>query len=140
MTGLGGGGICAGQEIEQQRVGFRGDKEGIVKQDEFPKFRLEIAGRYWPIAEACRFGIGIRVKDSLRESVVAGPEPGAAYFVTESGSPGTPPGWSGARRPEKRVTARSKPPQKKWTGLTLPRKLLRKSLNTRSAWTSARQK
>ena len=81
MTGLGGGGICAGQEIEQQRVGFCGLKEGIVKQDEFPKFRLEIAGRYWPIAEACRFGIGIRVKDSLRESVIAGPEPGAAYFV-----------------------------------------------------------
>ena len=35
---------------------------------------------------------------------------------------GTPPGCSGAGRPEKRVTARSKLPQKKCTGLHLPRK------------------
>ena len=33
-----------------------------------------------------------------------------------------PPGCGGALRPEKRVTAWSKLPQKKWAGLTLPRK------------------
>ena len=38
-----------------------------------------------------------------------------------------PPGCSGACRPEKRVTARSNPPQKKWTGLDLPRKPVRNS-------------
>ena len=36
-----------------------------------------------------------------------------------------PPGCSGAARPEKRVTARSKLPQKKCTGLALPRKPVR---------------
>src|ERR687892_283479 len=50
-----------------------------------------------------------------------------------------PPGCGGASRPEKRVTARSKLPQKKCTGLDLPRKPVRNSLNTRSACTSARQ-
>src|ERR1043165_3448573 len=42
-------------------------------------------------------------------------------------------------RPEKRVTARSKLPQKKWTGLHLPQKRERNSLNTRSLWTRTRQ-
>jgi hypothetical protein len=45
--------------------------------------------------------------------------------VTASGNPGTPPGWRGAVRPEKRVTARSKLPQKKCTGLALPKKPVR---------------
>jgi hypothetical protein len=39
----------------------------------------------------------------------------------------------GALRPEKRVTARSKLPQKKWTGLALPRKPVRNCWRTRSA-------
>ena len=51
-----------------------------------------------------------------------------------------PPGCRGARRPEKRVTARSGAPQKKCTGLALPRKRPRKVRKTRSAWTSTRQK
>ena len=46
----------------------------------------------------------------------------AAPRVTASAS-----GSAGAQRPEKRVTARSKAPQKKWTGLHLPRK---RDLNT----------
>ena len=52
--------------------------------------------------------------------------------MTSSGRPGTPPGCSGARRPEKRVTARSKLPQKKCTGLALPRNPVRKRRKTRS--------
>jgi len=48
-------------------------------------------------------------------------------------------GIGGARRPEKRVTARSKLPQKKCTGLHLPMKRPRNSFNTESAETSARQ-
>ena len=36
-------------------------------------------------------------------------------------------------RPEKRVTARSKLPQKKWTGLSFPMNRERKTFNTRSA-------
>src|SRR5690606_40819780 len=43
-----------------------------------------------------------------------------ASRVTSSGRWGIPPGWSGARRPENRVTARSNDPQKRWTGLTFP--------------------
>src|SRR5918912_896699 len=50
------------------------------------------------------------------------------------------PGCRGAGRPEKRVTARSKLPQKKCTGLTLPMKRARNALSTRSAWRSTRQK
>ena len=60
-----------------------------------------------------------------------------ASQATSSGSPATPPGWGGAGRPEKRVTARSKLPQKKWTRLALARKPVRKSLKMRSACTSA---
>src|SRR5262245_41945936 len=44
----------------------------------------------------------------------------AASRVTASAS-----GSAGARRPEKRVTARSQAPQKKWTGLHFPRKRAR---------------
>ena len=50
------------------------------------------------------------------------------------------PGWAGAGRPENRVTARSNEPQKKCTGLALPTKRPRNSLNTRSTWLSTRQK
>ena len=42
-------------------------------------------------------------------------------------------------RPEKRVAARSKLPQKKWTGLALPMKRARKSFNTRLACSKASQ-
>ena len=41
-----------------------------------------------------------------------------------------PPGCGGALRPEKRVTARSKLPQKKCTGLALPMKPVRNCANT----------
>src|SRR5689334_23721373 len=54
-------------------------------------------------------------------------------------TPGTG-GCFGARRPEKRDTARSKPPQKKCTGLTLPMNRPRKSLSTLSEQTSVCQK
>src|ERR1043165_6547578 len=46
---------------------------------------------------------------------------------------------AGAGRPEKRVTARSKLPQKKCTGLDLPIKRERKTLNTSSTETRVRQ-
>jgi hypothetical protein len=42
-----------------------------------------------------------------------------------------PPGWSGAGRPEKRVTARSKLPQNRWTGLTFPTYVVRNRFSTR---------
>ena len=63
----------------------------------------------------------------------------SASSMTQSGQLGTPPGWRGAGRPEKRVVARSKPPQKKWTGLALPTKPVWKRFRTRSTWTKARQ-
>src|ERR1051326_492297 len=62
-----------------------------------------------------------------------------ASRVISSGKCGIPPGCGGACRPEKRVTARSKLPQKKCTGLHLPQKRDRNSLNTRSLWTRTRQ-
>ena len=49
-------------------------------------------------------------------------------------------GWSGALRPEKRVTAKSKLPQKKCTGLHLPMNPVRNRLKTRSALSSTCQK
>src|SRR5438874_11161761 len=54
-----------------------------------------------------------------------------ASSVIESGTPGVL-GCAGARRPEKRVTARSKLPQKKWTGLHLPTNCERNRLKTGS--------
>jgi hypothetical protein len=48
-----------------------------------------------------------------------------------------PAGCGGAVRPENRVTARSKLPQKKCTGLTLPMNRARNSLKTRSVWSRA---
>src|ERR687897_124375 len=59
--------------------------------------------------------------------------------MTQSAQFGAPPGCSGAGRPENRVVARSKAPQKKCTGLALPRKPARKRWNRRSACTSASQ-
>ncbi len=52
---------------------------------------------------------------------------------------GSAPTRSGARRPENRVTQRSKLPQKKWTGLSLPMKRERNSLKTVSHKVSIRQ-
>jgi len=49
-------------------------------------------------------------------------------------------GIGGARRPEKRVTARSKLPQKKCTGLDLPKKRPRNSLKMASIEINACQK
>ena len=46
----------------------------------------------------------------------------------------------GAVRPENRVAAMSKPPQKKWTGLALPTNRPRNSVRTRWACTSESQK
>ena len=46
---------------------------------------------------------------------------------------------AGARRPENRVTARSKLPQKKCTGLRLAQKLPRNFLNTPALETRIRQ-
>ena len=47
-----------------------------------PNTRVEMgARRYRSIAEARRFGIGIRVEGGLREGLVARPEPGAADLV-----------------------------------------------------------
>src|SRR2546430_4290762 len=62
-----------------------------------------------------------------------------ASRVTRSAQLGTPPGCGGAVRPENRVQARSKLPQKKWTGLTLPTKVERKAEITRVACTSCPQ-
>src|SRR5438045_5779088 len=50
-----------------------------------------------------------------------------ASRVIASGKCGIPPGCGGAGRPEKRVTARSKLPQKKCTGLHLPQNRERRS-------------
>ena len=49
------------------------------------------------------------------------------------------PSRGGAVRPEKRVTAKSKLPQKKCTGLHFPMNWHRTSFNTRSLWARMRQ-
>ena len=51
-----------------------------------------------------------------------------------------PPGCCGALRPEKRLTARSKLPHQKCTGLALPAKPARKRANTGSIAASASRK
>lgn len=53
-----------------------------------------------------------------------------ASRATLSGKFGMPPGCSGALRPENRVTARSKLPQKRCEGLHLPTNFERNFLNT----------
>jgi hypothetical protein len=53
---------------------------------------------------------------------------------------GTRPVNGGAGRPKNRVTAKSKLPQKKYTGLHLPMKPVRHCLSTRSACSSTREK
>src|SRR3546814_3246782 len=63
-----------------------------------------------------------------------------ASCITQSAQFGAPPGCRGAPRPEKRVTARSKAPQKKCEGLDLPWNRARNTLNTRSACANARQR
>src|SRR5262249_53140488 len=50
------------------------------------------------------------------------------------------PSRGGAGRPEKRVNARSMPPQKKFSGLHLLTKLQRADVSTRPAWMRIRQK
>ena len=57
----------------------------------------------------------------------------------ESGIPGAP-GCFGALRPEKRVRAKSKLPQKKCVGLTLPMKRERNCVNIRFVCTNICQK
>src|SRR3546814_12747001 len=59
-----------------------------------------------------------------------------ASCITQSAQFGAPPGCRGAPRPEKRVTARSKAPQKKCEGLDLPWHRARNTFNTRSACTN----
>jgi hypothetical protein len=51
--------------------------------------------------------------------------------ATQLATFGATPGCVGAGRPEKRVTARSKLPQKKWTGLAFPTNWERNAQNTR---------
>ena len=140
---------CIGgrQKVKQQSVGLGRITDGVVGQNEFAQHPV-VAGtrRYRLVAETGRFGIGIGIKGSLRKASLPGPEPGAANLVrigfASDGirQPGCAAGMSGAFRPEKRVTARSKLPQKKWTGLALPKKPVRNSLKMRSTWISARQK
>jgi hypothetical protein len=48
--------------------------------------------------------------------------------MTQSGQFGIPPGCGGARRPEKRVHAKSKPPHQKCEGTAFPRKATAKAL------------
>src|SRR5882762_8961935 len=58
-----------------------------------------------------------------------------ASVITQSGQLGTPPGKSGASRPENRVHERSNPPHQKCDGLDFPMNLERNSFSTRSACT-----
>src|SRR6516165_8946134 len=59
--------------------------------------------------------------------------------MTQGATFGVTPLGGGAVRPEKRVTTRSKLPQKKCTGLALPMKRMRNPFNTRLACTRACQ-
>ena len=76
-------------------------------------------------ARGRRIGIGIERRKVDRSA--ARPKAGGRDLMAVGlardvvGQAGMPPGCSGAVRPEKRVTARSKLPQKRCTGLTLPR-------------------
>src|SRR5579862_1162105 len=56
-----------------------------------------------------------------------------ASVITYAGVLGMTVLYGGARRPEKRVHARSNPPHQKWQGLHFPAKPLRKRFIARSA-------
>ena len=73
-----------------------------------------------------------RNKTRAFDLTAAGPESGADHFVRIRFAGHRVGAGRGARRPEKRVTARSKLPQKKCTGLHLPMNRVRNSLNTLS--------
>jgi hypothetical protein len=144
---IGCGRISGGQVFKQQSLGIRGIAYGLVRQNELAQGSVEAGvGRYRSVAEPRLCGIGIGIESSVRKRIIARPEPGATDLVRIGfardcvGQSGYSTGMARGSRPEKRVTARSKLPQKKCTGLALPKKPVRKSLNTRSACTSARQK
>ena len=135
--------IGALQECEQRLVRLRGAAHGVVGQDELAQRLAEECriGTDHRGAEARWLGIGVAVERRIVDRAAARPEAGAALLMrigfagNRVGKLGTPPGWRGARRPEKRVAARSMLPQKKCTGLALPRKPVRNCLNTRSTFT-----
>jgi hypothetical protein len=127
-TSIGRGLIGVLQERQQSFVRIARGPDGVVGQKEFAKrFVIERLLRLdGVVAEA----IGRRVSVGIEGwRLIPGP-PGQkpplltsceyASRVTESATLGAP-GCGGAGRPENRVTARSKLPQKKCTGLTFPR-------------------
>jgi hypothetical protein len=116
---FGGGLVRALEELEQQAVGIVGGAHRFVGKNELAEL-LAVAGRggaNGETGELGRLGIGIGVKDTfaLPARSVAGAAHSREYASswTQSAQLGTPAGWRGAGRPEKRVAARSNAPQKK---------------------------
>ena len=130
-----GGRLVGGlQELQQAGVRVRGRADRLVGQQELAErrcCRTRLGGLTGAVAEAVGLGVGVGVEGALLAA--AGPE--AAAATARGSSPRPSPSrrsWArrrdarGAGRPENRVTAMSKAPQKKCTGLTLPRKRARK--------------
>src|SRR6266481_3393757 len=110
----------------------------VVHQQEFFQLRLikGLRRAYRALCKPRGLGRGIGVECCPLDVSATWPEPRADYFVRVGfACDEIRSARSGARRPEKRVTARSKLPQKKCTGLALPRKPVRNCLNTRSTFT-----
>ena len=122
-------------------------RDRVIRQDEFPERRVEIGagrppGRESPPARDRRRSRRPRAGRPRCPARTRRCSPRANRLRARPRRAVRARRRDGAARgrPEKRVTARSKLPQKKCTGLALPRKPLRKSLKTRSTCTSARQK
>src|SRR6266516_3037591 len=97
------------------------------------------------IAVAGRLRISVDIKGRAAVAPITRPkaqlETSCEYAsaITQLATLGVTPFGGGAGRPEKRVTAKSKLPQKKCTGLALPMKRARNSFMTRLACTKASQ-
>ena len=139
----GGGAIDAVHEFEDG-CGWRGGLAHIVVvQEELLALIAVESGRgaYDRLTEFCRFRRGIGVIGGLAVPSIAGPEAEADDLVGVSlARDQIGAGPMRARRPENRVTARSKLPQKKWTGLALPSQLVWNCLNTSADFIRMRQK
>src|SRR5690348_14945393 len=81
-TGIRSRGVCAQEELEQQCIRIGSSANGIVRKNELTEALLETRARGQPRgAETIGLRIGIGVERGFGESIVSGPEAGAADFM-----------------------------------------------------------
>ena len=116
--------VRAIDERAKPRVRIRRASDGLVRKDELAELAVVVRlGRlHRRLLRPSGSGHGVGVERGLEHAAAAGPEAVADHFVRYASRMKAGPSRGGAGRPEKRVTARSKPPQKKCTGLHLPMK------------------